>query len=93
MRGHTPGPWTWDGRYTVCIPHAKGETCFRSNPEDARLIVAAPDLACSADAFLRWFRVFIGDATYNEIRADELDALRAALAKAGVCDRTSPLAR
>lgn len=46
------------------------------------LLAAAPDLANSAAAFLKWFRVFIGDKAYNEIRADELDDLRAALSRA-----------
>lgn len=44
MNTHTPGPWEWDGKFIVCIPHAEGVTCFRTNPEDARLIAAAPDL-------------------------------------------------
>ena len=44
MSGHTPGPWEWDGKFTVSIPHVKGLTAFRTNPEDARLIAAAPEL-------------------------------------------------
>ena len=41
---HTPGPWEYDGKFQVCIPHEVGLTCFRTNPEDARLIVAAPEM-------------------------------------------------
>jgi hypothetical protein len=41
---HTPGPWEWNGKFMVGIPHKGGETYFRTNPEDAQLIAAAPDL-------------------------------------------------
>jgi hypothetical protein len=41
---HTPGPWRWDGKFTVTIPHPKGDCPFRVEPEDARLIAATPDL-------------------------------------------------
>jgi hypothetical protein len=41
---HTPGPWEWDGKFMVGIPHKGGDTYFRTNPEDAQLIAAAPDL-------------------------------------------------
>ena len=44
MREHTPGPWHWDGEFIVTIPHRNGHTSFGTNPEDARLIAAAPDL-------------------------------------------------
>jgi hypothetical protein len=40
----TPGPWQYDGKFTVTIPHAQGDTSFRTHPEDARLIALAPDL-------------------------------------------------
>lgn len=39
------------------------------------------ELEVAARDFLRWFRVFVGTAAYNEIRADELDALVAVLTK------------
>jgi hypothetical protein len=39
------------------------------------------ELEGAARDFLRWFRVFVGTAAYNEIRADELDALVAVLTK------------
>lgn len=41
---HTPGPWSYDGKFTVSIPHKDGLACFRTMPGDARLIAAAPDL-------------------------------------------------
>jgi len=41
---HTPGPWEYDGKFTVCIPHQEGLTCFRTNMSDAQLIAAAPDM-------------------------------------------------
>lgn len=44
---HTPGPWEYDGKFTVGIPHASGLLPFRVMPEDARLIVKAPDLLAS----------------------------------------------
>lgn len=40
----TKGPWSYDGKFTVGIPHEKGDTFFRTNPEDARLTSAAPEL-------------------------------------------------
>lgn len=40
------------------------------------------ELANSANAFLVWFRAFIGKETFAEINCTELTALRAALAKA-----------
>jgi hypothetical protein len=41
---HTPGPWAYDGKFTVTIPTADGDLCFRSTPENAKLIAAAPEL-------------------------------------------------
>jgi hypothetical protein len=41
---HTPGPWEYDGKFRVGIPHEDGWTGFRTNPDDARLIAAAPEL-------------------------------------------------
>lgn len=47
---HTPGPWEWDGKFTVGIPHARGVCYFRVEPEDARLIVMAPELLAALKA-------------------------------------------
>lgn len=44
MIKHTPGPWDYDGKFTVTIPHKEGTTAFRTNPEDARLIAVSPKL-------------------------------------------------
>jgi len=40
------------------------------------------ELADSANAFLVWFRAFIGKETFAEIECAELTALRTALARA-----------
>ncbi len=94
-RATTPAPWhysaltksfgVYDSQGTAIakVGGAYG-VAHERRQADARLIAAAPELAASGAAFLQWFRAFIGDAAYNEIRADELDSLRAALAKAGV---------
>lgn len=49
---HTPGPWSWDGKFTVGIPHKDGDTFFRTNPEDAALIAAAPELLAALKALV-----------------------------------------
>lgn len=50
--------------------------------ETAHLLAAAPDLLRASFGFIGWFKVFIGEKAYNEIRSDELDKLGAAIAKA-----------
>lgn len=70
----TPGPWTWDGKFTVGIPHAMGDTFFRTNPEDARLIAAAPELLAAC--------VFALNAFAEDEAPSVQAALRAAIAKA-----------
>lgn len=44
---HTSPPWSWDGKYTVTIPHANGDTSFRTMPEDGEFMVHA--VACHDD--------------------------------------------
>lgn len=53
---HTPGPWEYDGKFTVGIPHQKGDTYFRTNPEDARLIAAAPELLSAVELAIDQFK-------------------------------------
>lgn len=86
MSAHTPGPWEWDGKFTVGIPYRDGFTYFRTNPIDARLIAAAPDLAQSVVDLLAVFRTCIGHAAFAEFEANNahIKAARAALAKAGL---------
>jgi hypothetical protein len=73
---YTPGPWEYDGKFQVCIPHEKGLTCFRTNPEDARLIAAAPEL-------LEALRKFVDGAEDERTPTPALCAqARAAIAKA-----------
>ncbi len=98
MSQHTPGPFdavqcsadhrdTWSvvaGMTTIAKCAIPGKLGALRNRENAMLLAAAPDTAHAAKDFLRWFRTFVGEPTYNDIRCDELDALRAALAKAGV---------
>lgn len=66
---HTPGPWSYDGKFTVGIPHKNGDTYFRTNPEDARLIAAAPEL-------LKSLKQYVDGDTFD------WKAARAAIAKA-----------
>lgn len=94
MTSHTPGPWSYDGSFTVGIPHIKGETFFRTNPEDAKLIAAAPEMAEALKAVLLFYAVdwtseraaewtrltHSDDATTKAL----CDSVRAALAKAGL---------
>lgn len=84
---HTPGPWTWDGKFTVGIPHAEGDTFFRTNPEDARLIASAPELLDAAHAMVEAldqtkYDVFIGSPTDLMRLTDGRRALVDAIAKA-----------
>jgi hypothetical protein len=94
---YTPGPWDFYAGVVMpdgeCYTAADGTTVFRGprepiaqlvkNPADGRLIEAAPDLAEAAAGFLKWFQGFLGP-DYAEVNCRELDALKAALAKAGV---------
>lgn len=78
---HTPGPWTWDGKFTVEIPHAKGLTAFRTNPEDACLIAAVPDLL-EAARFARSV-ILANGAIVSELSEQiAVEKLDAAIAKA-----------
>jgi hypothetical protein len=77
----TPGPWEWDGRFTVTIPHRTGDAPFRTNPEDARLIVAAPDLLLSVKEFVALYagtRDLLGPSVQAKLARAE-----AAIQKAG----------
>ncbi len=83
-------PWPWivaDHAVTVrdadgiVIAGLAGDT--RQRHAHASLIAAAPEVAQSAAAFVRWFKVFIGDDTYAQIDCIALNDLRAALEKAG----------
>ena len=49
MSAHTPGPWEWSGRWLVgkgkmILWYTTADDGVHANPEDARLIAAAPDL-------------------------------------------------
>jgi hypothetical protein len=68
----------------VIFPEDDHSEAIRMADANARLIHAAPDLATSAADFLAWFKTFVGRDCYAEINCEELTALRAALAKAGV---------
>ena len=46
--------------------------------------VQRDELARASVDFLHWFRVFVGESAYNEIRSDEFDAFCAAINKSGV---------
>jgi hypothetical protein len=84
MSAHTPGPWDWDGKFTVTIPHRDGHAAFRTNPEDAQVIVAAPELLNVAHAAWHLCQSLLADrygATDDVIR-EVSDALQAAIAKA-----------
>lgn len=79
----TPGSWTWDGKFTVTIPNADGSFyAFRTDPDAARLIAAAPDLL---DALRRAERVLTDAGADHEPTDDDarlaLDSVRAVIAK------------
>ena len=94
---HTPGPWTKQGGYltiytlTDCATNAiahtlhhansNGSTVTREQAEaNANLIAAAPDLLAACKRIEAWFDGCIGR---GELRPNvELDAIRAAIAKA-----------
>lgn len=77
---HTPGPWQWDGKFTVSIPHADGKIPFRVQPGDARLIAAAPEMYEALQMVLSLVRdqAMSGHFLSIEIR----EVLNTALAKA-----------
>jgi hypothetical protein len=77
----TPGPWTWDGKFTVGIPHVDGDTFFRTNPEDARLIVAAPELLAELKDAAQTARTYYG-MFHDERWGARLAKWDAAIAKA-----------
>lgn len=52
---------------------------YQEVADRARLIAASPALLQSAESFLAWFRVFIGEEAFAEIRCDELDNLQDAI--------------
>jgi hypothetical protein len=72
----TPGPWTYDGKFTVGIPHVSGDTYFRTNPEDARLIVVAPKLYEAARRALNYIHDI--DGTSSAVWEDLFAALNEA---------------
>lgn len=75
---HTPGPWEWDGKFTVCITADDGTTCFRTRREDARLIAAAPELLAALKDVIAQF-----DAGYFVRNTDSDGASDWALKAAG----------
>lgn len=77
----TPGPWTWDGKFTVGIPHVKGETFFRTNPEDARLIAASPELLDACKRLLKFNEELCADVNVST-HYPSADFARAVIAKA-----------
>lgn len=80
MNWHTPGPWHWDGKFTVTIPNAVGMTAFCMNPDDGRLIAAAPDmLKALRDTLTYWTET--GFAECDPGCDCIVDAVRAAIAK------------
>lgn len=40
----TPGPWEYDGKFTIGIPAKFGIYYFRTNKEDAVFIATAPEM-------------------------------------------------
>lgn len=80
MATHTPGPWAYDGRFTVTIPDiGLGSCSFRVQPNDARLIATAPELLDAVKA--------LRDGAYGNpsypVENDQIDeAADAAIAKA-----------
>lgn len=49
---YSPGPWRWDGKFTVTIPTPDGDWSFRTSPPDARLIAAAPELLAALNGMV-----------------------------------------
>lgn len=48
----TPGPWEYDGKFTVGIPAEEGVYYFRTNQEDAAVIAMLPEILTSFDDML-----------------------------------------
>lgn len=76
MSKHTPGPWVYGGFVDYMISTADGSVDICSvlsgsatEKEDlanAALIAASPELLESAEAFLVWFKEFVGKDAYAE---------------------------
>lgn len=97
-QAHTPGPWRCDGEdFTATVVSPAGWTIAKSdhihtaNLDDAeemhvanmRLIAASPDLLDAVQAFLRAPSIGSnGPVTIIVVQASNLDAARAAIAKA-----------
>jgi hypothetical protein len=77
---HTPGPWEYDGKFRVGIPHKDGWTGFRTNPNDARLIAAAPELLAACKAVAEFYG--INKDMGSPLEWDLGRKVRAAIAKA-----------
>jgi hypothetical protein len=77
---HTPGPWEYDGKFSIGIPHKDGWTGFLTNPEDARLIAAAPEMLEALKA--AQFAFGFGSSATPQQRQDAAEAITAAIAKA-----------
>ena len=41
--------WTYDGKFTVCIPCEQGQVCFRVPPEVAREIMLGPKMRAAIE--------------------------------------------
>lgn len=84
MTAPTPGPWEWDGKFTVGIPHVDGTCYFRVPPEDARLIVMAPDLlkALRGSWHLCQSILAVRDGVPDEALSAFADGLQVIIAKA-----------
>lgn len=91
---HTNGPWITRNRLILSADDETGigiaysptiKAGYGATPDvdtanaNARLIAAAPELLRHSEQFLSWFRVFIGEEAFAEIRCDELDNLRDAI--------------
>jgi hypothetical protein len=84
--------WEWDGRFTVTITDAAGDSAsFRTLPEYARLIVAAPDLLAALKRAVEAIRSFHGIGLSGKAEegmwqlyqaSPEMTAINAAIAKA-----------
>ena len=77
MNKWTPGPWEWDGKHTVTIPHEDGETSFRTYPNDACAIHALPDVCKALEGLIE-----AHERSYDPIHNEAISEALAALSKA-----------
>jgi len=74
---YTPGPWDWQDNRLVGDLNGDGVSVSFHNPDNARLIAAAPDLLAALSDI-----VASSDANCGDSLANAIETARAAITKA-----------